>query len=270
VAILSRGSGVQGELADEPALLAQRCPRAKVYLGKNRKKSAQKAIDEGADCLILDDGFQHRKLFRDFDLLLLSTKDPFGRGSGDFDFSIPIHQQSHPYLPRGYLRDSPKRLQEASAIFLNPITSEKELEEWKSYLDVSSPLIGVRLEVGKIVGGALSGLCVGLFCGIAHPKNFKHTVMELGGTLVHELILADHEGLFPEQLWLFAKQAQSLGADALVCTEKDFIKLPPLTALPIPVIYLEMELKITAGYQNWQNLVDKIGEKIDNRKCYER
>ena len=74
VAILSRGSGVQGELADEPALLARRCPGAQVCLGKDRRVSAGRAIEEGADCLILDDGFQHRKLFRDFDLVLLSTR----------------------------------------------------------------------------------------------------------------------------------------------------------------------------------------------------
>ena len=115
VAILSRGSGMQGELADEPALLARRCPGAQVYLGKDRRVSAGHAIREGADCLILDDGFQHRKLFRDFDLLLLSTRDPFGKGKGKFDFSIPVGYQSHPYLPRGYLRDSPKRLKETSA-----------------------------------------------------------------------------------------------------------------------------------------------------------
>ena len=94
--------------------------------------------------------------------------------------------------------------------------------------------------------------------------------MECGAFLVDELILADHEGPTLEQLALFAERAQSLGASALVCTEKDFVKLPPSAHLPIPVIYLEMELKITAGRQNWQNLVDKIEEKINNCKYYAR
>ena len=270
VAILSRGYGAQGLLADEPALLAQRCPSAQIYLGKDRRLSAQQAIDQKANILILDDGFQHRKIFRDFDLLLLSTKDPFGRGSGVFDFSIPPCYQDHPYLPRGYLRDSPQRLKEASAIFLNPIESEEQLESWNFYLGVSIPLIGVRLETLKVVGGALSGLCVGLFCGIAHPKNFKNTVIDLGAIVVGELVLADHEGPSPQNLTLFANHAKSLGAKALVCTEKDFVKLSLPVDFPIPIIYLEMELKITAGYLHWQNLVDKIEEKINNCKYYER
>ena len=250
VAILSRGGGAQGSLADEPALLAKRCPGAEVYLGKDRRVSAERAIFDERELLILDDGFQHRKLARDFDLVLILTKD-----------QSCLTQE---YLPRGYLRDSPSRLKGASAIFLNPIESSEELEAWRGKLPPNVPLIGVRLEVSRIVGGPLSKVPVGLFCGIARPESFKKTVRDLGALLVDELILADHEGLSGQDLNSFAIHAKSLGAKALVCTEKDFVKLPDSYLLELPVIYLEMELKITAGHQNWQNLVDKIDGKIDN------
>ena len=100
VAILSRG---YGSIADEALLLARRLPEVKVYVGKDRVASGIKAIKEGAELLILDDGFQYRRLARDFDLVLLDGDDLFGKGH---------------YLPWGYLRDSPKRLREADAVFI--------------------------------------------------------------------------------------------------------------------------------------------------------
>jgi tetraacyldisaccharide 4'-kinase len=191
---------------------------------------------------------------RDFDLVLLSAEDPFGRGA---------------YLPRGYLRDSPKRLSQANAIFLNPIESEADLEPWKTRLGESAPLIGVR-GTTRAVGGKIVGASIGLFCGIARPARFKKSVAEFGASVVQELILADHEGISEKELQSFSDLCKSLGAKYLVCTEKDFIKLPPDLRLSLPLVYLELEMKITAGIENWQNLVAKIDRKIDNCGTYDR
>lgn len=158
VGILSRGASAQGELSDEPALLARRCSEAKIYLGKDRRSSTLKAMKDKCNLLILDDGFQHRKMGRDFDLVLLSTDDPFGRGA---------------FLPRGYLRDSPLRLRQADAIFLNPIDTEEQLEEWKSRLALSIPLVGVRMETARAVGGELAGVSVGIFAALPVQADLK-------------------------------------------------------------------------------------------------
>lgn len=254
VAILSRGSSLQGSLADEPLLLARRASFARVYLGKDRFLSAQKAIEEQADVLFLDDGFQYRRLFRDLDVVLLSKEKPFSNGR---------------YLPCGFLRDSPKRLSQAAAICVNPIDSEEELSEWRKRFALPSPLIGVRLDVKRLIPDLpLQHVPVALFCGIAHPDSFRKTILRLGAIVVHEWILADHEGLSSSDLEKFALQAQSLGAKMLVCTEKDQVKLPLSDHLPLPLVYPEMELTITAGQEHWQNLVDKIEQKIDNYKTY--
>ncbi|MBS0626567.1 MAG: tetraacyldisaccharide 4'-kinase [Verrucomicrobia bacterium] len=245
-AVLSRGSSVQGSLSDEPRLLQKRCPETKVYLGKSRFLSAERAISEGREFLLLDDGFQHQKLKRDFDLVVLSTDDPFGRGG---------------YLPYGFLRDSPKRLKEADVIFLNPIHSEGELEAWRRRLGGDVPLIGVRLER---VRGEISGAKVALFCGISKPDRFKKTVVDAGAIVVQEKILADHEMILERDLAALAEESKRLGAKYLVCTEKDFVKLDPRIETALPIIYLEMEMKITAGVENWQKLIAKIGQKIDN------
>lgn len=249
-AILSRGESLQGSLRDEPALLSKRCPQARVYIGKDRRLSAEKAISDGAEVIFLDDGFQHRKLDREIDLVLVSAKESL------FDKK---------YLPAGYLRDDPRRLEEASFIFVNSIQSEKELQDWKKTFPLERPLIGVNLEVSRFVPEAsLQGMPIAFFCGIARPERFKDLLLERGAKVVIEKILADHEGICPSELDAFAKEAKNLGAQALLCTEKDFVKLSLSDEISLPIIYPEMELKITAGRENWQKLVAKIEEKIDN------
>lgn len=232
VAILSRG---YGSFADEAALLARRLPDVKVYVGKDRIASGRKAIQEGAELILLDDGFQHRKLFRDLDLVLLDSEDPFGKGH---------------YLPWGYLRDSPKRLKQADAVFFNG----RDL-----FLRVK--------QIFDLRGNSISSLKqakIALFSGIAKPAKFKKTVEDLGAQVISEWILADHAPIPLFQLNSFAKSAQQLGASALVCTEKDVVKLSPTLELPLPLFFLEMEMEIAENHKNWEKLVAKIEQTIDN------
>lgn len=150
VAILSRG---YGKIPDEAMLLAQRLPNVKVYVGKDR---VALALQADADLLILDDGFQHRRLHRDFDVVLGETK-------------------GH-YLPWGFLRDSPKRVKRADFIF-----GETKLIV-KRILDLK----------GKEIP-TIRGWKVAIFCGIAKPHKFKKTVQDLGAEVVAEKYFGDHE-----------------------------------------------------------------------------
>ena len=90
VAILSRGFGV---VPDEAMILQRRLPHAKIYVGKNRASLAEQAAKDGAEIILLDDGFQRLKLHCDFEIVLIREDDPFAKGH---------------YLPWGFLRDSPK------------------------------------------------------------------------------------------------------------------------------------------------------------------
>ncbi|MGB7978599.1 MAG: tetraacyldisaccharide 4'-kinase [Chlamydiales bacterium] len=155
VAILSRGYGA---LPDEAMLLAKRLPNVKVLVGKNRAKLAREAAKE-AELLILDDGFQHRRLHRDFDIVLMREK-------------------KERYLPSGFLRDSPARLKEADAVFV----SEKDFTlVVKRILDLEGNLIS-----------SIRGREVVIFSGIANPSRFKKTVLGLGAVIISEKIFADH------------------------------------------------------------------------------
>lgn len=148
VAILSRSYGA----LDEPKLLARRLPSAKVFVGKNRAKLA-KEIARNFDLILLDDGFQHRKLHRDIDIVL----------------ALP---EKH-YLPWGFLRDSPRR--KADFIF-----SDLQL--------TLSRILDLK---GSVVP-SIAGWKVVLFCGIARPERFKKTVEALGASVIDQKIFADH------------------------------------------------------------------------------
>ncbi len=232
VAILSRG---YGQMPDEPALLARRLPGVSVFVGKDRAALAKKAVEEGAELLILDDGFQHRRLHRDLDVVLLDGKDPFGKGH---------------YLPWGFLRDSPLRLSQAEAVF---VQGEHFKLNVRRILDVcENPIAGIR------------GWKIGLFCGIAKPASFKKTLIDLGAEAVDEWILADHQWADPKQVADFSDRCKALGAKALVCTEKDFIKLPKKIGASLPILFLEMEMEIIKDRDRWEKLIEKIDQKIDN------
>ncbi len=232
VAILSR-------MADEAALLSRRLPSISIYAGKNRASLARRAVEEGADLLILDDGFQHRKLQRDFDIVLLDGADPFGKGR---------------FLPWGFLRDSPKRLErlaEAAQVFVRGEHFQLKVQR---ILDQNErPIHQIR------------GWEISVFCGIAKPHSFKKTLADLGVRTVSQWILADHQAADPKRLRDFAIRSKALGAKALICTEKDFVKLPAKFDIPLPILFLEMEMELLGEKNRWEKLIEKIDRKINNR-----
>jgi tetraacyldisaccharide 4'-kinase len=228
VAILSRG---YGKIPDEAMLLQRRLPQAKIYIGKKRTLTAKRAAEEGADLILLDDGFQHRKLARDFEIVLTKKEDPFGKGH---------------YLPWGFLRDSPKRLKRADAVFCNG-------------QDFRYRVSRVLDEKGQQV--LVQGWRVGLFSGIANPQVFKKSVIDLGASVVAEWQLADHEPAGPLLLERFASRCKTLGAIGLVTTEKDFIKGPRCS---LPIIFVEIEIEWMEGKAKWEKLIAKINQEIDN------
>jgi len=234
LAILTRG--YRG--GDEARLLARRLPTVPIYVGKRRIDSARRAAAEGAKLLLLDDGFQHRKLARDIDCLLLHADD--------------LKRENY-YLPRGSLRDSPERIAQATQIFIYP--SEPQL------LERFPNAIGLGLKVKGFFAKK-----VALFAGIARPARFVRTVREQGMEVVAQCPLADHEPIGEERLARFAKEARKAGAEALLCTEKDWVKLAldRNRGFALPVHYLEMELEVVAGQAHWDSFIEQIRKKVDN------
>lgn len=242
VAILSRGYRSDAEkwgnnilvtektsvetCGDEPFWLAQQLPKAQVWVGKNRLRSAVAAKEAGAKLALLDDGMQHRKLRRDFEIVLVNGSDPWGRGH---------------FLPRGFLRDSPARLKDANLIAV-----------------IGG---GARVEVGdkpvvyfeKRTKVRLDGKKVAAFCAIANPQQFVRTVQEAGGIVVKTHFKDDHATFSASEVEKLAE-----GVDLAVCTEKDWVKLPA----HLPAFPLACHLEITQNPAGWDEMMKKIYKRV--------
>ena len=234
------------ECGDEPYLLAQKT-KAAIWVGADRISSGKKAIEEGANCLLLDDGMQHRRLKRDFEIVMVDGMDPFSKGR---------------FLPWGLLRDSPKRLKKASLIVATHVKDEDHYRKLQQLLAplTSAPIVGTQIEV--LNKEAFLPRKVGLFCGIGQPARFLQTARDLKSEIVDTLIVEDHRSLHKDQLQTFAERCREKGATALLCTEKDYIKLSPKSSVGLNIIPVEIQLKIIAGKEHWENLIENILDKV--------
>jgi tetraacyldisaccharide 4'-kinase len=240
---------------DEPYLFAQRLPKAIVIVGGNRKMASFLAAKAGAQAILLDDGLQHRRLARDFDIVVIDVADPFGQGY---------------FLPRGFLRDEVRSLSRAHLIVLNHISDLEQFTEVKLQLKLYSmaPVVGTNGTVVAIrdMEGQDVGIpkekTVGMFCAIAHPEYFRRTLEQEGFQVVSEYILTDHDMIGEKELEQFAQASIKKGANWLICTEKDRVKLQGHMSLSLPVIWVQIELGVVAGQEEWQNFLRQAEAKI--------
>lgn len=239
---------------DEPYLFAARFPKSVVIGGGDRKKASFLAAKAGAQVILLDDGMQHRRLARDFDVVVIDTKDPFGRGY---------------FLPRGFLREDRSSLSRAHLIVLNHVANEEEFLKAKIQIApyTSAPMVGAKGEVSSIqdLQGnfyEIKNEGVGMFCAIAHSDYFKNTLEEEGGTVIDEYILADHDEIKEFNLAHFALTCLKKGAKYLVCTEKDRVKINDQLMVALPILWVQQELKINHGQKEWQTFLHQAEAKI--------
>jgi tetraacyldisaccharide 4'-kinase len=231
---------------DEPYLLAKKIS-APIWVGADRTRSGRIAIAQGVNCLILDDAMQHRRLKRDFEIVIVDANDPFSKGR---------------YLPWGLLRDSPKRLKNATLIIVSHVKGDDHFGQIKAAITPlsDSPLIGVRTEV--LEKEKFTPRKVGVFCGIGQPARFLQAVRDLNQEIVDTLILKDHAVLSKGQLENFAKRCLQKGAEVLLCTEKDFVKLYSGNASCLDIVAVEVKMKIVAGQEYWDPFIDNILDKV--------
>ena len=226
---------------DEPYLLAKALPGVPVFVGRDRVTSARKAIREGAEVLLLDDGMQHRRIRRDLELVVMDGRDLFGQGY---------------LLPRGRLRDHLYRLKEADALFVNHISTEEAFEAAKIALKEYSdaPVIGMGYRVEK-----REGCKVGLFCALGRPERFVESVEAKGYEVVAKQFALDHRPFDLKQLDRFTKHSLEAGAQKLVCSEKDAVKLPNIDGFALPVEVIAGELEIRFGHEHFKKILTRVG-----------
>lgn len=155
---------------------------------------------------------------------------------------------------------------------------EKEINAW-----TKAPIIGTRMvpeEIKMASGEKLRDLKdrrVAAFCGLGKPDSFFKTLSEMGGDIAQKWVLPDHVGPKKEALTLFAERSAERGCDIIVCSEKDWVKLPIGLDLPLPIGYLKAELQVVTGKERYEKLLEKfkvsflersLDETLDKNYCW--
>lgn len=255
---LSQGNGPihpASFCGDEPYLLAQNLPKAYVFVGKNRHLSSNLAAKAGAQLILLDDGMQHRHLARDFEVIVMDALDPFGQGY---------------FLPRGFLRESVSSLSRADLIILNHVHEKEQFNLIQNEINkfTLAPLIGTKMEIVDVLDlqgrsvTQLQGKKVGIFCAIAHPDYFLHTVKKLDVQIVDHEFIPDHLAFSNQELIQFCERCKANGADWILCTEKDFVKLDKASLSAQPIAWIKMRLVIVEGESHWKSFTEKAKQDL--------
>jgi len=242
------------EAGDEPRLLAEKLPGIPVITGKKRFTTGRFAIDSfGADSLILDDGFQHMALKRDLDLVLFNAQKRLGNGR---------------VLPGGELREPLSALKRADAFIISGIDEslDRNVKEFISLLGAlhpEKPIFTGTYKPEKMLFRVHYGLNDTIsqadackipmygFCGIARPESFKKTLetckMNLTGFQAYE----DHHTYSVDNIQSLLDNAQNSGADGLVTTEKDLVKLRNIFPQEFPLLVLPVQLRLDENFDRF-------------------
>jgi tetraacyldisaccharide 4'-kinase len=213
------GAGVAG---DEPVMLARSLPGVVVAVGPRRDRVGREVESRfGARVHVLDDGFQHLRLARDLDVLCVTADDLDDRP-----------------LPAGRLREFPSALSRAHVVLWNggePPSQTSHRPECDTYV-VKRRVDGFFDLEGRPQAAPRRPYLV---AGIARPERFASDVDSLVGEVAGREFHRDHHRFDARELEAIAETARSLGADALVTTAKDAVRMPPV-ATAVPVIVLRI------------------------------
>lgn len=226
VAVLSRGYGrdPSAGLNDEAMVLEENLPDVPHLLDPDRVASARIAVGElESQLLVLDDGFQHRRLARDLDLVLLDALEPFGLGR---------------LLPRGLLREPVGSLRRAGLVVLTRADqidgeslratraeAERRAGALRWVVTRHAPIAVTGHGIGDEPVESLSGRAVAAFCGIGNPLGFRRTVEPLVGKLVDLRVFPDHHLYTARDVSDLIAWVHSTRADLALTTQKDLVKL---------------------------------------------
>ena len=247
---------------DEPFLIARDNPAVPVAIGADRVAAARLLVRAcSPEVLVLDDGFQHRRLARDLDLLLLDGRDPWGNGK---------------MLPRGPLREPIASVRRADAFVLTRSTGQVPAEVL-SVLErfrPGAPLFHCHLEPRGFVGtdgeavglSSLRGFSAFAFSGIARPERFEDDLRSLGVRIAGTRRFPDHHRFRRRDLEEIVLEARQHAADVLVTTEKDLVRIqdPPQGSPPLFALVIQPIFPNYPAAQEW--LLDRLQALRPDRK----
>ena len=232
--VVSDGAQLRGDLAssgDEPLMLARRLPRVPVVVADDRYLAGTLAERQlGATVHLLDDGFQHLKLARDVDLLLVDESD-----------------LAEPVLPVGRLREPIENAAQADALLVTASSFD------------AAARVGAVLGVPRVVQVtralmpprwldseapvAIDGRVLAM-AGIARPSRFFHDLEAAGAMVAERMAFADHHPYTQRDVDRVIARARAAGAAMVATTEKDAVRLGGLDWHGLPVVFFPLEARI--------------------------
>ncbi len=208
---------------DEPVMLAENLPGVPVISGKNRYRTGALALSEyGVSGVILDDGFQHYSLARDMDIVVIDSTRPFGNGY---------------LLPRGALREKPGSLRRADLLILTHVNFCDDIGRVREMLFRAAgekPVVEtVHMAAGfrginsgaELPPGGLDGKKAVALSGIGSPWLFEKTLSARGITVLASCRFPDHHPYTRKDVEAVSEKARRLGADCVITTLKDAVRL---------------------------------------------
>jgi tetraacyldisaccharide 4'-kinase len=257
VAILSRGYGQVEGLNDEGRVLEENLADVPHLQNPDRVALARTAVLElDTELIVLDDGFQHRRLARDLDVVLLDALDPFGLG----------------YLfPRGLLREPVGSLHRAHVVVVSRADLIGAAEQSSIRAEVErcagpQRWVEARHAPLDLVDGdgrsspleVIVGKSVAAFCGIGNPEGFRRTLLSVCRDLLDLRCFPDHHRYSAADVGSLERWARDRRADLVLTTQKDLVKLRASSLGPATLLALRIGLEVMAGCEVMDDVLARL------------
>jgi tetraacyldisaccharide 4'-kinase len=256
-AILSRGYASESGPNDEALVLEENLPDVPHYQGVDRVALAAIALEESeSEVLVLDDGFQHRRLARDLDLVLIDATSPWGHG----------------LFPRGFLREPASSLRRANLVLLTRCDQVdanqcvRLRQQVNRYAPVV-PIVETRHRATELVNSDqarespdfLSRHPVAAFCGLGNPGAFRRTLTDLGAKVAAFRSFPDHHAYTKADVEDLRDWASQQATDCVVVTtQKDLVKLRLSRLGGRPLWALRICLHIETGQEHLDHQLESV------------
>lgn len=240
---------------DEPYMLAANLPDVVVLVDQDRVKSGRYAIDKmQCDTLVLDDGFQYRRLRHRAEIVLVDYTNPFSNGY---------------VLPRGLLRESVENIRRADFIFItkSPGHDSEKLKEKLHSLNPKAEISECAHRpkyLQNVYSGERKDLSflqqakVALISGIAAPQGFETEIKRRGASIVYLKRFADHHRYHQQEIIDIINKAKRNGATAIITTEKDSVRFPKVERQDVPIFFLRVEIELLSGAEDFYACISRI------------
>jgi tetraacyldisaccharide 4'-kinase len=250
-------SATPAEAGDEPFLLAKNLIGvAAVISDADREAAGLGAIKHlGTECFVLDDGFQHLRLARDLNIVMIDATNPWGGGS---------------LLPYGRLREPLEGLKRADCVVVTRSDQVNELEpliKELARLTGDRPVFRSRMEtvgfasLNETAQSSQLPTSLAAFCALGNPPAFYEQVRRSGINLTLEKSYTDHHSYNQADIDTLVQAAKQSGAEGLITSAKDAVKLGNLET-PIPCFVLEIEMKIENEAELKRMIIDASKSEV--------